>query len=87
MKRAGLTGAPITVAEYEALLARAPFAGVYGVVTTGIVCAPGCAARAPFARNVLVYGSSNAAVAEGFRPCKRCGGGVRAASSGSLQSA
>jgi len=91
MKRAGLTGAEITgaeitAAEYQDLLQRAAFAGVYGVVSTGIVCRAGCPARAPFARNVLVYPTAAAALAEGFRPCKRCGGGVTAASSGNSRS-
>lgn len=80
MKRAGLTGAPITAADYAALLAKAPFSGVYAVVTTGILCRAGCPARAPLAQNVLIYPTAEAALAEGFRPCMRCGGGIRAAS-------
>lgn len=79
MRRAGLSGAPIGAKGYGALLARAPFPGVYAVVTTGIVCRAGCPARAPLARNVLVYPDAAAAMAEGFRPCKRCGGGFTAA--------
>ncbi len=72
MKRAGLTGAPITQAAYAVMAAKAAFAGAYGVVSTGIVCVAGCPARLPLARNVLVYASVAAARAEGFRACKRC---------------
>ncbi len=40
------------------------------VVTTGINCRPGCAAR-PLARNVRAFGLA-AAEAAGFRACERC---------------
>lgn len=80
MRRAELTGVPITAAEHAALVERASFQGVYAVVSTGIVCRAGCPARAPLPRNVLIYPSAEAALADGFRACKRCGGGVRGAS-------
>jgi AraC family transcriptional regulator of adaptative response / DNA-3-methyladenine glycosylase II len=41
------------------------------VVTTGIYCRPGCAAR-PLAHNTRVFGSAAAAEAAGFRACHRC---------------
>ena len=44
----------------------------YGVCTTGIVCRPGCASRRPRRRNVVFFDSLAAAVAQGFRLCKRC---------------
>lgn len=41
------------------------------VVTTGIYCRPGCAAR-PDERNVRSFGLAAAAEAAGFRACHRC---------------
>jgi AraC family transcriptional regulator of adaptative response / DNA-3-methyladenine glycosylase II len=41
------------------------------VVTTGIYCRPGCAAR-PLARNVRTFDLAAAAEAAGFRACQRC---------------
>jgi methylphosphotriester-DNA--protein-cysteine methyltransferase len=73
MKRAGLTGVAISDAGYAVMAAKGAFAGVYGVVSTGIVCVPGCPARLPLQRNVLIYAQVADAVAEGFRLCKRCG--------------
>jgi methylphosphotriester-DNA--protein-cysteine methyltransferase len=73
MKRAGLTGLAITDAGYVVMAGKGAFGGAYGVVSTGIVCVAGCPARAPLQRNVLVYTNVAAAVAEGFRVCKRCG--------------
>lgn len=43
-----------------------------GVKTTGIVCRPSCRARTPKRENVVFYDSFREALAEGFRPCKRC---------------
>jgi methylphosphotriester-DNA--protein-cysteine methyltransferase len=74
MKRAGLTGQAIGNAAYGVMAAKGAFAGAYAVVSTGIVCVAGCPARMPLQRNVLVYPGVDAAVAEGFRVCKRCGG-------------
>jgi methylphosphotriester-DNA--protein-cysteine methyltransferase len=73
MKRAGLTGQPINAAGYAVMAAKGAFTGAYGVVSTGIVCVAGCPARVPLARNVLIYPDVAAALAEGFRVCKRCG--------------
>lgn len=44
---------------------------VNAVLTTGIYCRPGCAAR-PHPRNVREFGIPAAAEAAGFRPCLRC---------------
>ena len=41
------------------------------VVTTGIYCRPGCAAR-PLPRNVRTFDLAAAAEAAGFRACQRC---------------
>jgi AraC family transcriptional regulator, regulatory protein of adaptative response / methylated-DNA-[protein]-cysteine methyltransferase len=60
---------------YEALLARdASYDGIFfvGVRSTGIFCRPACPARKPMRRNVDFYRSAGEALAEGFRPCKRC---------------
>jgi AraC family transcriptional regulator of adaptative response/methylated-DNA-[protein]-cysteine methyltransferase len=45
---------------------------VYGVVTTGIYCRPGCASRAPRRANVRFFATPDEAEAAGLRPCKRC---------------
>ena len=43
-----------------------------GVTTTGIYCRPSCPARTPKPANVRFYAAPAAAVAAGFRACKRC---------------
>lgn len=43
-----------------------------GVVSTGVYCRPSCPARTPLERNCRYYPSSSAAVAAGFRACRRC---------------
>lgn len=45
---------------------------VFGVVTTGIYCRPSCPARTPKPANVRYFAAPAAAVAGGFRACKRC---------------
>ncbi len=67
-----MAGRALTAAEWEGLLARQPGVGVYAVKTTGILCRPGCPARAPLRRNVVWFETVVGAVAAGFRPCKRC---------------
>ena len=60
---------------YRALCARdARFDGRFfvGVLTTGVYCRPVCPARTPHRRNVRFLGSAAAAVAAGFRACRRC---------------
>ncbi|MDZ7826057.1 MAG: Ada metal-binding domain-containing protein [Gammaproteobacteria bacterium] len=45
---------------------------VYAVLSTGVVCRPGCAAPRPRREQVLFYPTLAAAQAAGFRPCRRC---------------
>jgi AraC family transcriptional regulator of adaptative response/methylated-DNA-[protein]-cysteine methyltransferase len=42
------------------------------VTTTRIFCRAGCPARAPRADHIRHYGTPEAALADGFRPCLRC---------------
>jgi AraC family transcriptional regulator, regulatory protein of adaptative response / methylated-DNA-[protein]-cysteine methyltransferase len=67
------TGRAVSDAEWAALVGRLPIPGVYGVVTTGIVCRPGCTARTPLRGNVRWFAGVEEALAAGFRRCKRCG--------------
>jgi AraC family transcriptional regulator of adaptative response / DNA-3-methyladenine glycosylase II len=60
---------------YRAATGRDPrFDGRFflGVTTTGIYCRPSCPARKPLRRNSVFFPSAAAAVAAGFRACKRC---------------
>jgi AraC family transcriptional regulator of adaptative response / DNA-3-methyladenine glycosylase II len=60
---------------YRALSSRdARFDGrfITAVKTTGIYCRPSCPAQTPKRPNVRFYPSAAAAVAAGFRACKRC---------------
>ena len=45
---------------------------VLGVTSTGIYCRPSCPARTPKRQNVRFFAVPAAAVAAGFRACKRC---------------
>jgi AraC family transcriptional regulator of adaptative response/methylated-DNA-[protein]-cysteine methyltransferase len=45
---------------------------VFGVVTTGIYCRPGCASRTPRRENVRFFAGPDEAEGAGLRPCKRC---------------
>ncbi len=44
----------------------------YGVKTTGIFCRPSCKSRPPRRENTVFFTGAPAALARGFRPCKRC---------------
>ncbi|MDP4097117.1 bifunctional transcriptional activator/DNA repair enzyme AdaA [Paenibacillus sp. P96] len=44
----------------------------YGVRTTGIFCRPSCRSRAPRKEHVRIFTDAGQALAESFRPCKRC---------------
>lgn len=44
----------------------------YGVKTTGVFCRPACRAKAPRRENVVFFHNAEAALAAGFRPCKKC---------------
>lgn len=60
---------------YRAVASRdARFDGrfVTAVTTTGIYCRPSCPAQTPKRDNVRFYPAAAAAVAAGFRACKRC---------------
>ena len=43
-----------------------------GVLTTGVYCRPGCAARTPLRKNVRFFDTAEQARAAGLRACKRC---------------
>lgn len=61
--------------HYRAVASRdARFDGrfVTAVRTTGVYCRPSCPAQTPRPENVDFYASPAAAVAAGFRACKRC---------------
>jgi len=51
---------------------RADGAFFFAVRTTGVFCRPSCASRAPRRENVEFFPTTNAAVAAGYRACKRC---------------
>jgi AraC family transcriptional regulator of adaptative response / DNA-3-methyladenine glycosylase II len=60
---------------YRAVSSRdARFDGrfVTAVTSTGIYCRPSCAAQTPRRENARFYASAAAAVAAGFRACRRC---------------
>lgn len=65
-------GCLLSDADWACLLARAPNAGYFAVVTTGIVCRHGCPARTPLRGNVRMFASYHAATEAGYRACKRC---------------
>lgn len=44
----------------------------YGVITTRIYCRPSCKSRAPTRDNVRIFANFEQALAQNFRPCKRC---------------
>lgn len=61
--------------RWNALVRRDPDADArffYGVKTTGVFCRPTCPSRRPSRQNVLFFGTSDAAVAAGYRACRRC---------------
>lgn len=45
---------------------------VFGVASTGVYCAPGCAARTPKRANVRFFPTAAEARADGYRACRRC---------------
>ncbi|TMV44216.1 methylphosphotriester-DNA--protein-cysteine methyltransferase family protein [Paenibacillus mesophilus] len=44
----------------------------YAVKSTGIFCRPSCKSKAPNKENVRIFANAEQALAEHFRPCKRC---------------
>ncbi|MGA2975673.1 MAG: methylated-DNA--[protein]-cysteine S-methyltransferase [Spirochaetia bacterium] len=65
---------PVAAMERAYLSKDASFNGLFflGVHTTGVFCRPTCAARKPLPRNVEYFPTAQAALAAGYRPCKRC---------------
>ncbi|MFV0264681.1 MAG: bifunctional DNA-binding transcriptional regulator/O6-methylguanine-DNA methyltransferase Ada [Kluyvera sp.] len=62
-------------ARWQAVLDRDANADgqfVFAVLTTGIFCRPSCRARHALRQNVRFFNDASAALAGGFRPCKRC---------------
>jgi AraC family transcriptional regulator of adaptative response/methylated-DNA-[protein]-cysteine methyltransferase len=61
--------------RWEAVRTRDPGADgafFYAVSTTGVFCRPTCASRLPLRENVAFFPTIEAALAAGFRECKRC---------------
>ncbi|MGB1015785.1 MAG: bifunctional DNA-binding transcriptional regulator/O6-methylguanine-DNA methyltransferase Ada [Nannocystaceae bacterium] len=61
--------------RWQAICCRDPHQDrkfVYSVSTTGIFCYPSCGARRPKPKHVAFHPTKQAAIAAGFRPCKRC---------------
>ncbi|HZE89362.1 MAG TPA: Ada metal-binding domain-containing protein, partial [Verrucomicrobiae bacterium] len=59
----------------RAYITRDPaYTGIFftAVKTTGVFCRPNCPARTPLPRNVEYFPTARAAMAAGYRPCKRC---------------
>lgn len=62
-------------ARWEAVVERNPQLGdsyLYGVVTTGVYCRPGCPSRLPNRENIRFFDTAQEAEEAGYRPCKRC---------------
>lgn len=62
-------------ARWAAVVARdrgADGAFLFGVITTGIYCRPGCSSRTPRRDHVRYFTTPEAAEEAGLRPCKRC---------------
>lgn len=67
--------APAADARWQAVLARdAKVDGqfYYSVATTGVFCKPSCPSRQARREHVCFHDSIEAALAAGFRPCRRC---------------
>ncbi|WP_392566131.1 methylated-DNA--[protein]-cysteine S-methyltransferase [Utexia brackfieldae] len=60
---------------YQAFLAKdSQFEGLFfaGIKTTGIFCRPTCHARKPKPENIEYFPTYQAAIEQGYRPCKLC---------------
>jgi AraC family transcriptional regulator of adaptative response/methylated-DNA-[protein]-cysteine methyltransferase len=68
--------ATLSIAEMQRASHRrdAAYNGLFivAVRTTGIFCRPTCPARKPLPKNVEYFPTVQAALASGYRPCKRC---------------
>lgn len=61
--------------KYQALKLRDPSAEgefLYCVVSTNVVCRPTCSSRLPLPKNIIFCENLQQALANQFRPCKRC---------------
>lgn len=61
--------------QYDAIVRKdATYEGVFftAVKTTGIFCRPTCTARKPKPENVEFFNTTQEAIQNGYRPCKRC---------------
>lgn len=61
--------------KYQALKLRDPSAEgefLYCVVSTNVVCRPTCSSRLPLPKNIIFCDNLQQALANQFRPCKRC---------------
>jgi AraC family transcriptional regulator of adaptative response/methylated-DNA-[protein]-cysteine methyltransferase len=70
-----MTTLPSPATMYRALCARdVRYDGAFvaGIATTGIFCRPGCGAKKPRRENVRYFATVREALADGFRPCRRC---------------
>jgi AraC family transcriptional regulator, regulatory protein of adaptative response / methylated-DNA-[protein]-cysteine methyltransferase len=70
--RFSLVGREPTDSEWNAITERRPDPFVFVVTSTGIVCTPGCPARAPGRDRVRVVAGVAEGLAAGARPCLRC---------------
>ncbi len=67
-------------ARWQTVLAREPADFLYGVATMGVYCRTTCPSPRPRRQNVRFFADSAAALAAGFRACRRCDpDGTRAA--------
>lgn len=74
-RRRSAAGLPLSEEAWAAVRARDErYAGrfLYGVLTTGVYCRPGCASRTPRRENVRFFASPAEAEEAGLRPCRRC---------------
>lgn len=66
---------PPATEMYEALVSKdSSFEGIFfaAIKTTGIFCRPTCSARKPKRENVEYFPTTKDALANGYRPCKKC---------------
>jgi AraC family transcriptional regulator, regulatory protein of adaptative response / methylphosphotriester-DNA alkyltransferase methyltransferase len=74
-KRGEKMTSSITEEQWQAIItndASYDHVFLYGVCSTGIFCRPSCKSRNPKKEYVRIFKDTQHALAEGFRPCKRC---------------
>jgi AraC family transcriptional regulator of adaptative response/methylated-DNA-[protein]-cysteine methyltransferase len=67
-----LTATDADEVRWDAVRTRAGGDFFYAVTTMGVFCRPGCPSPRPLRRNVRFFPTAAAAIAGGFRACKRC---------------